>query len=224
MNKKLFTLVLLITIIGLVLSGCTRSATSKSPTDASPTVELPFPQETVDTSAQITEIVRQTQNAISTPYVPPVVEPQASNTPAATSVGAVPTVALPTVGLPTVTKAPVIIPTITRPATYTIQQGEWPICIARRYNLELDSFLSANNMDMNSSPPAGTVLVIPETGTWSAGDRALKTHPADYTVTTGDTIYSVACEFGDVDPMAIVAANNLKSPYTLTAGAVIQIP
>lgn len=224
MNKKLFALVLLITIIGLVLSGCTRSATSKSPADASPTIELPFPQETVDTSAQITEIVRQTQNAISTPYVPPVVTPQASNTPAATSVGAVPTVALPTVGLPTSTKAPVTIPTLTRPSTYTIQQGEWPICIARRYNLELDSFLSANNMNMYSSPPAGTVLVIPATGTWNAGDRALKTHPADYTVTDGDTIYSIACEFGDVDPMAIVAANNLKAPYTLTVGAVIDIP
>jgi LysM repeat protein len=52
----------------------------------------------------------------------------------------------------------------------------------------------------------------------------LKAHPADYTVKAGDTIYSIACDFGDVDPMAIAAANNLQAPYTLKVGDVIRIP
>ncbi len=40
----------------------------------------------------------------------------------------------------------------------------------------------------------------------------------------GDTIYSVACYYGDVDPMAIAAVNGLSSPYTLNPGSMIQIP
>jgi LysM repeat protein len=67
-------------------------------------------------------------------------------------------------------------------------------------------------------------LNIPATGTWTSGERALKAHPADYTVISGDTINSIACEFGDVDPLAIAAANGLSSPYTLNAGSVIKIP
>lgn len=222
MNKKLFALVIVFVLISLVFSGCTRSATKKSPTDATPTVEIPFPVGTMDTSARVTEIVQQTQNAISTPVLAPTVAvPQVGNTPYAT---ATTSSALPTRVLPTATRSNVVIPTLTRPDTYTIQQGEWPICIARRYNLDLDSFLAANDMTMYSSPPVGTVLVIPETGTWAAGDRALMPHPADYTVLSGDTIYSVACDFGDVDPMAIVIQNDIKSPYNLTVGSVIRIP
>lgn len=222
MNKKLFTLVIVFVMISLVFSGCTRSATKKSPTDATPTVEIPFPVGTMDTSARVTEIVQQTQNAISTPYLAPTPAlPQTGTTPIATAT----TVSmLPTKAVPTSTRPAVTIPTLTRPDTYTLQQGEWPICIARRYNLDLDSFLAANDMTLYSSPPSGTVLVIPDSGTWAAGDRALKPHPTDYSVTTGDTIFSVACDFGDVDPMAIVAANGLKDPYTLSVGTVIYVP
>lgn len=222
MNKKLFALVIVFVLLSLIFSGCTRSATKKSPTDATPTTEIAFPVATMDTSARLTEIVQQTQNAISTPVIAPTVNvPHTGNTPVAT---ATTSLGLPTQALPTPTRANVVIPTLTRPATYTLQQGEWPICIARRYNLDLDSFLVANDMTLYSSPPSGTVLVIPSTGTWSAGDRALKPHPTDYTVVTGDTIYSIACDFGDVDPMAITLVNGIKEPYTLSVGSVIQIP
>lgn len=226
MNKKIFTLVLVITLIGMVLSACTRSATSKNTTGATATSEIPFPVGTLDTSVQLTEIVQQTQNAISTPMVPTVKVPQVNTPVVAPTTAGLPTSAvLPTTaGLPTATKPPVVLPTLTRPQTYTIQYGEWPICIARRYNLDLNGLLEANNLNMNSSPDPGTVLVIPQSGTWTSGDRALKAHPASYTVLTGDTINSVACKFGDVDPLAIAAANNLSSPYTLNAGSVIQVP
>jgi LysM repeat protein len=40
----------------------------------------------------------------------------------------------------------------------------------------------------------------------------------------GDTIYTIACAFGDVDPNAIIVVNGLESPYTLTPGQVLQIP
>ena len=220
MNKKIFALVIITIMIGLVLSACTRSATSKSPTDATATSEIPFPVGTLDTSARVTEIVQQTQNAAATPSVPTVQVPQVS-----TPVVIPTTAGLPTLVLqPTATNVPVKVPTLSRPETYTIQFGEWPICIARRYNLDLNGLLEANNLSMTSSPEPGTVLNIPATGTWTSGERALKAHPADYTVISGDTINSIACEFGDVDPLAIAAANGLSSPYTLSAGSVIDIP
>jgi len=224
MNKKISVLILIIMLLSLVLSACTRSATGKSPTDTTPTSEIPFPVGTLDTSARVTEIVQQTQNAaISTPIVPVVPTAQV---PVVTTPVIIPTTAgLPTVMLqPTATLPAVVLPTLSRPATYTIQNGEWPICIARRYNLDLNSLLEANNLNMNSSPDPGTVLIIPSSGTWSSGERALKAHPASYTVGSGDTINSIACEYGDVDPLAIAAANGIASPYTLNIGSVINIP
>jgi LysM repeat protein len=220
MNKKIYALIFVTVLIGMALSACTRSATSKNPADATATSELPFPAGTLDTSARGTDIVRQTQNAISTPMVPTVKVPVVNTPVVAPTTAGLPTVA----PLATATRPPTVLPTLTRPETYTIQYGEWPICIARRYNLDLTSLLEANNLNMNSSPDPGTVLVIPQSGTWTSGDRALKPHPADYTVSAGDTINSVACKFGDVDPMGIVAANSLKDPYTLNAGAVLRIP
>lgn len=224
MNKKIYILVIIIMLLSLVLSACTRSATGKSPTDTTPTSEIPFPVGTLDTSARVTEIVQQTQNAaISTPIVP--VVPTAQVPVVATPVVIPTTAGLPTVVLqPTATKPAVVLPTLSRPATYTIQSGEWPICIARRYNLDLNSLLEANNLNMNSSPEPGTVLIIPSSGTWSSGERALKAHPASYTVGSGDTINSIACEYGDVDPLAIAAANGISTPYTLNVGSVISIP
>jgi hypothetical protein len=43
-------------------------------------------------------------------------------------------------------------------------------------------------------------------------------------VAGGDTIYSVACKFGDVDPLVIAEVNGLDSPYNLKAGEEISIP
>jgi hypothetical protein len=66
-------------------------------------------------------------------------------------------------------------------------------------------------------------LTIPTTGTFP-GPRALLSHPTTYTVGGGETIYSIACYYGDVDPMAIAAVNALSSPYTLSPGTTIRIP
>ena len=133
----------------------------------------------------------------------------------------VPPTVVPTKAPPPVTGP---IPTLKRPQTYTLQRGEWPICIARRFDLNMGDLLAINGLNMNSKPATGFVMQIPQSGNWSSGARALKSHPTSYTVVAGDTIYTVACSFGDVSPEGIIAANGLKSPYTLTAGTVINIP
>jgi LysM repeat protein len=138
------------------------------------------------------------------------------------------TVEATTAGTTAVTEAaattPGVIPTLTKPATYTLQKGEWPICIARRFDVDHTELLTDNNLAMNTTPAEGTVLKIPATGSWSYGDRARFEHPTTYTVKADDTVYTVACYFGDVSPEAIIAANSLTTPYTLTAGQTLKIP
>jgi len=126
---------------------------------------------------------------------------------------------------PTSTPEPtevIVIPTLTRPAEYTVKEGEFPYCIARRFDVNPEDLLSINNIGGSVSP--GTKLQIPQTGTWPGDTRSLKDHPTSITVSSGDTIYSIACEFGDVTPEAIIAANKLSEPYDLTPGQTLQIP
>jgi LysM repeat protein len=79
---------------------------------------------------------------------------------------------------------------------------------------------------MNSQAVAGKSVKIPQGGSWSSasGSRTLKAHPDTYTVASGDTLNKIACSYGDADPNLIILANDLKSPYTLTAGQSLKIP
>ena len=133
-----------------------------------------------------------------------------------------------TPGGPTITPRPtVIVPTIPGgvPASYTLQSGEFPYCIARRYNLNPGDLLSMNNIDDGVIFQPGLTLQLPSNSAWPGG-RALHPHPDTYTVTgNGDTtIYGVACFYGDIFPQSIAQANNLALSTTLTAGQQLTIP
>jgi LysM repeat protein len=110
------------------------------------------------------------------------------------------------------------------PATYTLQKNEFPFCIARRVNVDPAELLALNGLSSYSVYYAGMGLRIPQTGRTFPGNRALMAHPTSYTVAGGETVYSIACAFGDVDPMAIAALNGLQPPYKLTPGMTLQIP
>jgi LysM repeat protein len=127
----------------------------------------------------------------------------------------------------TSTVAAANIPTPTMgplPQTYTIKQGEFPYCIARRFNVSITSLLNINGLGMNSPISAGQTLKIPQDGVPFDGQRSLLAHPTTYTVKAGDTIYSIACAVGDVDPIYLAQVNNLKPPYEVKAGTVLQVP
>jgi LysM repeat protein len=173
------------------------------------TSEAPFP--VVSPNAMLTEIVSGTQTAQAVgqsgaQVEQPTVEPTQA------------------VVAPTATLA--VVPTATpgRPSTYIVQKGESQYCLARRFDISPADLASLNGLSTTEYLDPGMSLKIPQSGSWDFGDRALKSHPTTYTVVSGDTIYSIACAFGDVDPNMIILANGLKDPYTLTTGQTLQIP
>jgi serine/threonine protein kinase/LysM repeat protein len=118
-------------------------------------------------------------------------------------------------------------PTISIPATYMLHEGETGYCLARRFNIDFNELMSLNGLTIDSLIYPGDILKIPHNGKTFEGDRSLHPHTPNmvYTVSTPyDTIYKIACYFGDVDPNAIIAANNLQPPYTLRIGSTIIIP
>jgi LysM repeat protein len=129
-------------------------------------------------------------------------------------------------GTPFVT---MVAPTISGgvPASYTLQQGEFPYCIARRYNVDPNELKSLNGLVDSQIVQPGLVLQMPQTGDPFPAPRALSPHPTTYTVTGNNdtTIYAVACLYGDVFPESISQANNnLPLSTVLTAGQQLAIP
>jgi LysM repeat protein len=119
---------------------------------------------------------------------------------------------------------PTSAPVGSRPASYTLQKGEFPYCIARRFDVDPEALLSLSGLSDGVMYPAGTQLRIPQSGSFP-GARALRNHPATYTVASSDeTIYSVACLFGDVDPASIAQTNNVSASAALTTGQQLSIP
>ena len=111
------------------------------------------------------------------------------------------------------------------PATYTLQKGEYPYCIARRLNVDANELLTLNGLANGQAFFAGTVLDIPQTGNPFRGNRTLRTHPTTYTVSaSGETIYTIACAFGDLDPMLIAQANDISANSSLLVGQQLTIP
>jgi LysM repeat protein len=225
MNKK-FSLIIFAVLV-LTLGACTRAASTASPQTSAATQPADFPQPVATSGMNIIETAG-TQTAIATAGLPvptasggetqqpPVVVVQATDTPNPNA----PSTALPspTVGVPVV-NTPVSQPTVqtSKPGSYTLHEGEFPWCIARRFNVDPGELLSLNGLPLDGQTYyAGLTLRIPSSGNPFPGGRSLKTHPASYVVQSGDTIYSIACKFGDVDPANV--------PNTMTTGTTIQIP
>lgn len=241
MSKK-STLLFFVILLALTLSACTRAASTAPDTLATPQVNFP---DAVPTSGMSVIETAGTQTAVAaglplptaggtadpnqpatpTPAAGTPVVLQATNTPDPNVSTALPSVTPLAAANTTVPQATVQTSPLSRPGSYALHAGEFPYCLARRYNINPDELLALNGLNPNQSYYApGTVISLPQTGNPFPGARALKAHPAQYTVQSGDTIYSVACDFGDVDPQAIAGANNLGGTVNLTAGTTIQVP
>jgi len=115
-----------------------------------------------------------------------------------------------------------------KPGTYTLKVGEFPFCIARRFNVDPDQLLSLSGLTsaQANNLSAGTVLTIPQSGNFP-GDRSWHDHPSTFTVGSSydtNTVYGVACYYGDIEPSTIAQNNNISVDATLTAGQTLNIP
>lgn len=122
---------------------------------------------------------------------------------------------------PTSALAPIGPQTV--PESYTLHEGEFPYCLARRFNINVDTLMSTNALG-GDTYQVGQILTIPTGAGPYVGARALSSHPTQYTVVSSDTFYSIACKFGDVYPEAIAQANGKGIDVVLTVGQTLQIP
>jgi LysM repeat protein len=118
---------------------------------------------------------------------------------------------------------PTSAPVGSRPASYTLQKGEFPYCIARRFDVDTGLLLNLNGLSNGDIYFTNLTLKIPQSGSFP-GTRALRNHPSTYTASSTDTLSGIACVFGDVDPAAIASANNISVGATLTSGQQLSIP
>ena len=203
MTKKLWTVIGSLVLFSVVLSGCKMPASKapETPTDATKTTPIVI---NTDAPAMVTqtEVAKTTAATQAEPGEETGSEP--TNTPEPTRV--------------------IVVPTVTRPAEYVLQEGEYVYCIARRFNVDPADLLEANGLAENDLLSPGDTLQIPQTSSWEGAGRVRNPHPDTYTVDPGDTIYSIACYYGDVSPEAIIAVNELEEPYDLTPGQTLQIP
>jgi hypothetical protein len=73
----------------------------------------------------------------------------------------------------------------------------------------------------------GQRLVIPRTGNPFPGDRAWHHRPDTFSVGVTyntDTVYGVACYYGDIEPQVIADANSIAVTSALTSGQKLNIP
>ena len=162
--------------------------------------------------------------AVSTNTLAPGVTPlvvTATNTPLV-SVNPTATLAVaPNNNGPTATQ----IPAGSIPGIYTLQSGEFVYCIARRFNINPDDILALNGIVDSQTIYPGLTIKLPQNGNPFPGDRMLRNHPVSYTVAgSGESVYSVACAFGDIDPARIAQANNISVGASLSAGQTLSIP
>jgi LysM repeat protein len=208
--KKTSLIILIATIASLMFSACTMSASTPPP--VTPTTNL-------------SEIARQaTETAIAK-------TPKAGDTQVPDETSVVETQPTATVVEPTATPEPTeeeggseIVLEYPVPDSYTLHSGEHIYCLARRFDILPEDIVDYNGYEYGTLLYPGDVILLPPAGRSYIGQRALQYHPTDYTVIYGDTLYSIACLFGDIDPRSIAAANDLDVDQVLTPGTVLQIP
>ncbi|MCW5851340.1 MAG: LysM peptidoglycan-binding domain-containing protein [Anaerolineae bacterium] len=96
---------------------------------------------------------------------------------------------------------------------HTVQPGETVSGIALHYGVTASAIINANGLRPPYTIYVGQTLRIPRTAPT----------PTYYTVKRGDTVNSIARQFG-VTAQALIATNGLRPPYTIYPGQTLQIP
>ncbi|MBQ4512318.1 MAG: LysM peptidoglycan-binding domain-containing protein [Anaerolineaceae bacterium] len=113
--------------------------------------------------------------------------------------------------------------------TYTMQRGDFLICLGRRFNVSLNQLMAQNGISTPDELGVGDTVLLPRNPSpWSLmdgyGNQRLIMHPTTYITQEGDTLFSIACSYGDVLPEDIAVQNRLVLGEPLPAGLNILIP
>lgn len=109
------------------------------------------------------------------------------------------------------------------PQSHVVGAGETLQDIAIRYNTTVDALLQANFIPNPNALIPGQVLSLPATGGPTQTEMPTTTAAQTYIVDVGDTLRSIAAEFGTT-VNALAVANNIPNPNVIQAGSVITIP
>lgn len=248
MHKEKYPLIACLLLIVLIAAACNRpipGSSSPSATSIASTIEplsltrtslsgqimatltaaggSPFPpaQLTSDVPPEIPTQIQATSSATLTPPASP-----------ASPATATPT---PTVIPPAITSSPTSVQSAAPvskapqqisapPAVYRLHKGEFPWCLARRFNVNPRQLLRINGFYIGQIFYPGQPVYFPSNPKPFPGQRMLHHHPASYKVKWGDTIYSIACFYGDLDPIYLAQFNGINPPYRLKVGEILSIP
>ena len=207
-EKHIFLLGMLLIAV-VVLAGCGPVSVSDGTVATSTNDQLGQILGAVANQTPAVTLAPTEESTIPTPEMPAVdvVEETATPTPE-----------------PTATPVPVNVDK-TVPSEYVLHAGEFPWCIARRFNINPIDLMNANGISSGQTYfSAGLKLTIPSSIGAFEGDTQLRAHTSPYNVKTGDTFYSIACYFGDLWPEEIAAANGMELGDSLPAGTSLIIP
>lgn len=201
----------------------TTAPTEPAPTEAASTESATSESEArIEAGATVTPTVAtptlEATPAFNSPALTaapsPTLEPVATSTPA-----------------PTATQTAALTPT---PApggrvTYTVQSGDTLSSIAAKYGITWQALAQANKLTSTSTLRAGQELVIPVPGSETAPTAAaaqpagVSTAPIKYKVKSGDSLYSIATQYG-ITWQELASANGLTGASRLNVGQELVIP
>ncbi len=149
--------------------------------------------------------------------------PEPTETPIAAGEPSVTQVA-PEDATPTPEPSPTPTPTPeVRTIAYTVQPGDTLAGIAQKYDVDVETLRKINFL-ADDNLLAGQILRVPlKEGVTEEGVPTPTPEPYLYTIQEGDTLYSIAIQFG-VPADQLIAANELVDPNNLIVGSQLVIP
>jgi peptidoglycan DL-endopeptidase LytF len=220
-------------VFAVLLGACTRAASTPVPTTPKGQTPAAMTGQQATMEAVRSALLTQTAQAAAGSGA-------ASPTPLVLVTQGTPSAPLgtPGTGTPQVTTVTTAAaPTTCGQTSYTVLQGEWVYSIARKFGVDPQAIIDQNglvapyaltpgqSLKIPGNCPGGTTPVVvatvtPGGPTVTPGGTVSGTV---YYVQAGEWVYSIARKFG-VDPQAIIDANNLVAPYTLSVGQKLIIP
>ncbi len=107
--------------------------------------------------------------------------------------------------------------------SYTVQAGDTLSAIALSYGTTVAALVSANDLTNGDVIVPGQILIINAADVSTDFAPVAAPSQTAYTVQPGDTLSSIAASQGTTID-ALATANNLASPYLITAGQSLAVP